>query len=89
MKIESERLQLNAVSERQDLARKLQDVFETAIFQRPTDVRLPTNDNMSSSGSTHVNQIKSNTLPTTSTSQVKGRRMFLSMTHRSKSNAVR
>ena len=44
MKNELERLQSTTMTERQDLARKLQDVFETALFKGSSKTTLPNHD---------------------------------------------
>lgn len=44
MKSELERLQSTTMTERQDLARKLQDVFETALFKGSIKTTLPNRD---------------------------------------------
>jgi hypothetical protein len=44
MKSEFDRLQSTTMNERQDLARKLQDVFETALFKGSIKTPLPSHD---------------------------------------------
>lgn len=44
MKIELEQLQTTNMAERQDLARKLQDVFESALFKGSNKSTVPSND---------------------------------------------
>lgn len=44
MKTETERIQSTTIAERQDLAKKLQDVFETALFKGSTNTNLPQNE---------------------------------------------
>jgi hypothetical protein len=62
MKNQLEDIQSTTIAERQDLAKKLQDVFETALFQGSTK----TNHNSSSSS---TNQIKSQLIDT----QIRGK----------------
>ena len=68
MKNELERLQSTTMNERQDLARKLQDVFETALFKGSIKTTLPTSETANIAPS--LGHISS------SDSQVKGRRKF-------------
>lgn len=44
MKDEIERIQSTTIAERQDLAKKLQDVFETALFKNSNKINLPLAD---------------------------------------------
>lgn len=44
MKEEIERIQSTTIAERHDLAKKLQDVFETALFKGSTKLNLPLNE---------------------------------------------
>lgn len=44
MKEEIERIQSTTIAERNDLAKKLQDVFETALFKGTTTLNLPANE---------------------------------------------
>lgn len=70
MKNEMEHIQSTTNAERQDLAKKLQDVFETALFKGSTKPAVSQNEVISTSLlPTHINQIKS--LP--NDSQVKGK----------------
>ncbi len=64
MKNEVERIQSTTIAERQDLAKKLQDVFETALFQRSsTKTNFLQNEIINSpppsSSSLQINQIRS------------------------------
>ena len=52
MKEEIERIQSTTIAERQDLAKKLQDVFETALFKGTTKLNLPLSDLPNSSNNT-------------------------------------
>ncbi|CAF4637401.1 unnamed protein product [Rotaria sp. Silwood1] len=61
MKNEIEQIQSTTNAERQDLAKKLQDVFETALFKGSTKINFSQNEpinSSSSSSSTQFNQIK-------------------------------
>jgi hypothetical protein len=78
MKDEIERIQSTTIAERQDLAKKLQDVFETALFKGSTKPSFPQNEiaNNNSqpppppppSSTLQMNQIKSQLTDT----QIKG-----------------
>jgi len=74
MKDEIERIQSTTIAERQDLAKKLQDVFETALFKGSTKPSFPHNEIVNNnsppppSSLLQMNQIKSQ-LPDT---QIKG-----------------
>jgi len=71
MKNEIEQIQTTTIAERQDLAKKLQDVFETALFKgSTTKTNFSQNEIINSprSSSLKINQIKS-LLPDT---QIKG-----------------
>lgn len=52
MKDEIERIQSTTNAERQDLAKKLQDVFETALFKGTTKMNVPLSDLPTSSNNT-------------------------------------
>jgi hypothetical protein len=61
MKNDIEHIQSTSIAERQDLAKKLQDVFETALFKGSTKINFSQNEIINSPPppSLQINQIKS------------------------------
>lgn len=76
MKNDLERIQTTTMTERQDLARKLQDVFESALFKGSTKSTFTSSD--ASPPSIEISQMKLSSRTQPSDTQVKSTSLFSS-----------